>query len=93
MALDAIGQEHAEAILRKLIESALAGDTAAALAVMARGWPPAKDRPVSIPLPRVEDVDDLAAAALAIIRAMAGGDLTPMEAGAAAALPEEDERR
>ncbi len=120
MALDAIGQAHAEAILQRLVQSALAGDTAAALAVMARCWPPAKDRPVPIPLPQVEDVDDLAAAASAIIRAMADGDLTPAEAtaavavlqavaavysttdlaervemleAAAAALPEEDERR
>ena len=85
MALDAIGQEHAEAILQTLVQSALAGDTAAALAVMARCWPPAKDRAIAIALPAVEGVDDLAAAS-AIVRAMAGGDLTPTEAGAAVAV-------
>ncbi len=86
MALDAIGQEHAEAILQTLVQSALAGDTAAALAVMARCWPPAKDRAIAIALPAVEGVDNLAAAASAIVRAMAGGDLTPTEAGAAVAV-------
>ncbi len=86
MALDAIGQEHAEAILQTLVQSALTGDTAAALAVMARCWPRAKDRAIAIALPAVEGVDDLAAAASAIIRAMADGDLTPAEATAAVAV-------
>ncbi len=86
MALDAIGQEHAEAILQTLVQSALAGDTAAALAVMARCWPPAKDRAIAIALPAVEGVDDLAAAASAIVRAMADGDLSPTEATAAVAV-------
>ena len=82
-ALDAIGQEHGEAVLRKLVQSALAGDTAAALAILGRCWPPRKDWPVAIALPAVEGAGDLGAAASAIVRAMAGGDLTPTEAGAA----------
>ena len=86
-ALDAIGEEHAVAIiLQTLVKAALAGDTAAALAVMARCWPPRKDRPIAIGLPAVEDAGDLGAAASAIVCAMAGGDLTPTEAGAAVAV-------
>ena len=84
--MDAIGQEHGEAVLRKLVESALAGDTAAALAIMARCWPPRKDRPIAISLPAVESAGDLGAAASAIVRAMADGDLTPAEATAAVAV-------
>ncbi len=86
MALDAIGQAHAEAIPQRLVQSALAGDTAAALAVMARCWPPRKDRPIAIDLPAVEGAGDLEAAASAIVRAMADGDLSPTEATAAVAV-------
>jgi hypothetical protein len=47
---------------------------------MERIAPPRRDRPVSFALPVLETAADAKAAAAAIVRAVADGDLTPSEA-------------
>ena len=42
--------------------------------------PPRRDRPVPFTLPKLETAADAKAAAAAIVRAVADGDLTPSEA-------------
>ena len=69
-----------EAITRKAIELAKAGDMTAIRLMLDRLLPPRKDRPVPFPLPAPETAADAKSAAAAIVRAVADGDLTPSEA-------------
>jgi hypothetical protein len=87
-ALDAIGQEGAEAVLRAVVEAAGKGDMRAAEILLRRVWPERKGRPVALDLPPMECAADLAKALGSIARAVAAGDLTPEEAGAVAGVLE-----
>ena len=71
---------EAEAITRKAIEMAKAGDGAAVRLCLDRIAPARKDRPVPFTLPTLETAADAKNAAAAIVRAVADGDLTPSEA-------------
>lgn len=75
-----------EALIRKAIEMALAGDTVALRLCLERIAPPRKDAPVRFTLPPMEDVANAAAAMGAILASVAGGDLTPSEATSLAGL-------
>lgn len=66
---------EAEAITRKAIELAKAGDSIAMRLCLERIAPPRKDRLVTLDLP-----DDIAAAMSAAVAAMAKGEITPSEA-------------
>jgi hypothetical protein len=66
---------EAEAITRKAIELAKAGDSIAMRLCLDRIAPPRKDRLVTLDLP-----DDIAAAMAAAVAAMAKGEITPSEA-------------
>ena len=65
---------------RKAIELAKEGDTTALRLCIERILPARKDRPVSFDMPRIEAVADSVKAAAAIATAVAGGELTPIEA-------------
>jgi hypothetical protein len=69
-----------EALTRKAIELAKAGDTTALRLCIERILPARKDRPVSFDMPRIETVADCVKAAAAIATAVADRDLTPIEA-------------
>jgi Family of unknown function (DUF5681) len=71
---------EAEAVARKAIDLAKAGEMAAIRLVMDRICPARKDRPIRFALPRLEQPSDALAAAAAIVEAVATGDLTPSEA-------------
>lgn len=79
---------EAEAITRKAIELAKAGDTTALRLVLDRIVAPRKDRPVRFALPPMKTVDDAASAMAAVAAAVATGDLTPTEAAALADVVE-----
>ena len=70
---------EAEALTRKAVEQALAGDTVALRLCLERIAPPQKDAPVSFALPSMQSAADAAQAAGAILDAVAAGDLTPKE--------------
>ena len=68
-----------EALTRKAVELALAGDTVALRLCLERIAPPRRDAPVQFDLPRMETARDAAKATGAVLEAVAGGDLTPTE--------------
>jgi len=71
---------EAAALTRKAIDLAKQGDTTALRFCIERILPPRKDRPISIQIPSIETVADSVKAAAAIAKAVALGELTPMEA-------------
>jgi hypothetical protein len=71
---------EAEALLRKLVDKALEGDTAALRLCVDRLLPPRRGRLVTFELPKVETANDASAASAAILAACANGELSPSEA-------------
>src|SRR5215204_3811545 len=79
-AIDALLDGEAEALTRKAIELAKAGDLVALRLCLDRICPPRKDRPVRFALPELATAADAKLAASALLKAVADGDLTPSEA-------------
>jgi hypothetical protein len=83
---------EAEALTRKAIEAALAGDTTALRLCLERILPARKGRLISLQLPAIRNAGDLPGALAAIVEAVARGDLSPDEATPIAALLEAHRR-
>ena len=79
---------EAEALTRKAIEMAIAGETTALRLCLERIIAPRRDRPVRFTLPKLGSADDAAKAMAAITSAVARGDLTPSDAGELSRLVE-----
>lgn len=77
-----------EALTRKAVDMALAGDTVALRLCLERLAPPRKDAPVRFELPPMEGAENAAAAMGAILASVASGELTPSEATSLAGLVE-----
>jgi hypothetical protein len=75
----ALLEGEAEALTRKAVEMALAGDGSALRLCLERIAPPRRDAPVTLKLPPMKSARDAAGAAAAVLGAVAGGDLTPTE--------------
>jgi hypothetical protein len=86
LAIDALLDGEADALTRKAIEMAKLGDNQALKLCMDRIVPVRRDRPISFALPRIDGPDQAAAAMSAILTAVSGGEITPMEAGEIAKL-------
>ena len=80
LALESLLDGEAEALTRKAVELALAGDIAALRLCLDRVLPPRKDRPVTFTLPEVNSARDAAALVSAVLTAVAAGELTPADA-------------
>lgn len=80
LAIEALLEGEAEALTRKAVEMALAGDMQALRLCMDRLAPPRKDRSVTFDLPPIETLEDLPKATRALMAAVATGELTPAEA-------------
>lgn len=80
LAIEALLEGEAEALTRKAIELAKAGDLTALRLCLDRLAPVRKDRPISFDLPPINDAADAVKASAAVLAAVAGGDLTPSEA-------------
>jgi hypothetical protein len=80
LAVEALLDGEAEALSRKAIEMALAGDGAALRLCLERLLPARRDRPVSFELPKIETAADATKATGAILSAVASGEVTPVEA-------------
>jgi hypothetical protein len=81
LAIEELLDGEADAITRKAIELAIAGDMGAIRICMDRICPPRKDRPISFDLPGIKTAADAVTAAGVIIGAVASGEITPSEAG------------
>jgi hypothetical protein len=75
LAAEALLEGEAQALTRKAIELALAGDTTALRLCLERIVPQRKSRAVAFELPRIDRVEDLAGAIGSILRELAGGRL------------------
>jgi hypothetical protein len=75
----ALLEGEAEALSRKAVELALAGDGVALRLCLDRIAPPRKDSPVTFPLPRMTTAQNAAQAAGAVLEAVSMGELTPTE--------------
>jgi hypothetical protein len=81
LALETLLNGQAIALTQKAIDLALAGDMAALRLCLDRILPTQKDRPVTFTLPPINSAQDAAATVSAVLSAVAGGELTPAEAG------------
>ncbi len=88
LALEAIGTEAAEEVLRRVVEEAKGGDLRAAEMLLRRLWPERKGRPIEFELPPMASAADLVSALAAVAEAMGRGELTPEEAQAIAGVLE-----
>lgn len=79
VALDAIGAEAAQAIVRAIVDKALAGDMRAAELVLSRTWPSRRGRPIDIPTPAVTELADFVPTTKAVANAVMAGEITPHE--------------
>lgn len=80
LAVERLLDGEGEALTRKAIELAKAGDISALRLCLDRIVPVRKDRPVAFALPTLNHVSDAVKASAAIVEAVAAGDLTPAEA-------------
>ncbi|MFZ0963759.1 MAG: DUF5681 domain-containing protein [Terriglobia bacterium] len=79
LAVESLLGGEAEALTRKVIKMALAGDTTAMKLCMDRIAPVRKDREVTFALRNVETGADISAAMSDILRAVSEGRVTPAE--------------
>lgn len=79
---------QSDAITQKAVELALEGDTTALRLCLERIAPPRKDTPVKFDLPLMQSATDAADAAEAVLQAVSGGELTPLEAASVMGLVE-----
>jgi len=91
-AVEALLDGQSEAITQKAVDLALAGDTTSLRLCLERIAPPRKDAPVLFDLPPMETAHDAAVAAQAVLAAVAGGDLTPIEGAVVMGLVEQYRR-
>lgn len=77
---------QANALTKKAIELALAGDSTALRLCIERIAPAPKDAPVKFKLPKLGGVKDVPEAQLAVLKAVASGELTPSQGASTSAL-------
>ena len=73
----ALLEGEAEALTRKAVDTALAGDTTALRLCLERIAPVRKDAPVQFALPEMSSAEDAAKAAASVLTAVSDGELTP----------------
>ncbi len=88
LAAEALLDGEAEALARKAVEIALAGDVTALRLCLERLLPPRREHPVRFALPDLRSPGDAVLALGSIIAAVASGELTPGEAAELAKLVE-----
>ena len=88
VAIEALLDGEGEAITRKAIEAAKAGDMVAIRLVLDRICPPRKTRPIYIELPPITDAGGVADAQQEVLRAACAGELLIEEAQALSGLLE-----
>ena len=84
----ALLEGEAEALTRKAVDTALAGDTTALRLCLERIAPVRKDAPVQFALPEMSSAEDAAKAAASVLTAVSDGELTPSAGSHVMALVE-----
>jgi hypothetical protein len=79
MAAQVLLDGEAEALTRKAVGLALAGDLTALRLCLERIVPPRKDRAVEVAVPEIKEAADAPAAVAAILAAIASGEITIAE--------------
>ena len=85
-AVEVLLEGQHEQLTQTAIEKALEGDTTALRLCLERLAPVRKDAPIVVELPAVRSPADTVAASSALLSAVAGGEITPDEAGRVMAL-------
>jgi len=85
---EALLDGEVDAIVRRVIDGALAGDPVCLRLALERLVPPAKDRPIQLELPRLASAADAVTAVAAVTASVADGAITPAEGVALAGLVE-----
>jgi Family of unknown function (DUF5681) len=80
LAVEALLENEAEALTRKVIDLALGGNMAALRLCFERLLPPRRDRGVAFDLPKIESAADALAASGALLESCAAGTLSTSEA-------------
>ena len=80
LAMEALLAGEGEALTRKAVEMALAGDTVALRLCLERLLPALRERPVTVELPALTTPRDAVAASAALLAAVADGEVAPGEA-------------
>jgi hypothetical protein len=80
VAVEALLENEAEALTRKVIDLALGGNMPALRLCFERLLPPRRDRGVAFDLPKIESAADAVAASGAVLESCAAGTLSPGEA-------------
>jgi len=91
-AIEELLGDQTESLTQKAVDLALGGDTAALRLCLERIAPPRRDSPVQFDLPPMKSAADAVGAAQAVLQAVSGGDITPMEGAAIMALVEQYRR-
>ena len=92
IAIQSLLEGEAEALTRKAVEMALSGDSTALKLCLDRIAPPRKDRPIRIDLPQASNAQETVALSETILRQVAEGELTPLEAQPVMAMVEQYRR-
>ena len=79
-AIQALLDGEGEALTRKAIEMALAGDATALRLCLDRLLPALRERPIAVELPPLNSPKDAVAASAAMIAAVSAGEIAPGEA-------------
>lgn len=88
LAVEALLEGEAEALTRKAVDVALAGDVTALKLCLERIAPPRRDRAVEFAAPEIKTPADVPAALAAVFAAVAAGEVTPAEGLALAGIVE-----
>ncbi|WP_146347422.1 DUF5681 domain-containing protein [Phaeobacter marinintestinus] len=91
-AVEELLQGQAEVLTQKAIDRALEGDVTALRLCIDRIAPARKDAPVSFDLPAMQSAVEAAKAAEAVLSAVSGGEITPLEGAAVMGLVEQYRR-
>jgi hypothetical protein len=86
LAAAALLEGESEALTRRAVELALAGDPTAMRLCIERILPPCRERAIKFVLPPIKSAADIAAGMEAVTSALAAGVITPGEAGTIAAV-------
>jgi hypothetical protein len=78
-AMEALLDGESEALTRKAIELALAGDTTALRLCIDRILPALRERPIAVELPPLNGSRDAVAASAALLAAVTAGEIAPSE--------------
>lgn len=80
LAVEAMLEGQQEALTQAAIDKALDGDVTALRLCIDRIAPARKDAPISFDLPEIKTAENAADAARSILKAIAAGEVTPLEA-------------